>query len=98
MKVYQSQFIFPIVGGKKLEVKRLFIKKNGYIIDIACSKGANYPLDKIDWNSCDTDIDSKENIIEIQVKDLALYTHWPQHTKEFWDLLDKGVVFERSGR
>jgi len=23
---------------------------------------------------------------EIQARDLALYTHWPVHTKEFWDL------------
>jgi hypothetical protein len=28
-------------------------------------------------------------VIEIQAKDLALYTHWPVHTKEFWDLLDE---------
>ena len=26
---------------------------------------------------------------KVRVKDLALYTHWPQHTKEFWDLLNE---------
>jgi len=29
------------------------------------------------------------NIIEIETQDLALYTHWPRHTKEFWDLLNE---------
>jgi hypothetical protein len=28
-------------------------------------------------------------LIEIQSKDLALYTHWPVHTQEFWDLLNE---------
>jgi len=89
MKVYQSQFIFPIVGGKKLEVKRLFIKwASGCSKDIACSKGAKDNYRSFLFANIDTEKDSKENIIEIQVKDLALYTHWPVHTKEFWDLLD----------
>jgi hypothetical protein len=28
------------------------------------------------------------NLTEVQAKDLALYTHWPVHTKEFWDPLN----------
>jgi hypothetical protein len=24
-----------------------------------------------------------------RARDLALYTHWPVHTKEFWDLLNE---------
>jgi hypothetical protein len=26
---------------------------------------------------------------KVRVQDLALYTHWPVHTKEFWDLLNE---------
>jgi kynurenine formamidase len=26
---------------------------------------------------------------KVRAQDLALYTHWPQHTKEFWDLLNE---------
>jgi hypothetical protein len=29
------------------------------------------------------------NLTEVQAKDLALYTHWPVHTKEFWELLNE---------
>jgi len=55
----------------------LAIIKNGYVIDIACSSkhfiGGYLPL----------------YLATIQAKDLALYTHWPVHTKEFWDLLNE---------
>jgi hypothetical protein len=69
----------------------LAIRKNGYIIDIACSsknygmlseKGVPGPI----YNPFSKS-NIWDNIIEIQVQDLALYTHWPVHTKEFWDLL-----------
>jgi len=32
---------------------------------------------------------SEKEKIKTQAKDLALYTHWPVHTKEFWDLLNE---------
>ena len=72
----------------------LIIQKNGFVIDIACSNKNLRMFSKIlqpknsqlnpfsksnDW----------DNVIEVQVQDLALYTHWPVHTKEFWDLLDE---------
>jgi hypothetical protein len=31
----------------------------------------------------------KKKTIEVRARDLVLYTHWPVHTKEFWDLLNE---------
>ena len=31
----------------------------------------------------------KKAQVKVRARDLALYTHWPQHTKEFWDLLNE---------
>ena len=68
----------------------LAIIKNGYVIDIACSS-KHYDL--YSKESCvskrDLFIEFGETATKIQFKDLALYTHWPRHTKEFWDLLNE---------
>jgi len=90
VKVYQSQY---------MEVKKLYIKKNdGYIINIACSERGSsrvYPTHvEIEGPQISSTPLSNQTLLdcsvdEIQVKDLALYTHWPQHTKEFWDLLNE---------
>jgi len=63
----------------------LAVIKNGFVIDIACSeKGKGLQLMRRPsyfisyWGIAPT---------KVKAKDLALYTHWPQHTKEFWDLL-----------
>ncbi len=90
VKVYLSQY---------MDVKKLFVKKTDGYINIACSHGpvprapfGSWPgtgwMGKLDlqmfsaWSRC-----PGVSVNEIQVKDLALYTHWPQHTKEFWKLL-----------
>jgi DNA-binding XRE family transcriptional regulator len=65
-------------------VSYLAIEKNEFVTDIACSNkiaalfSGRYFLGK-GWR----------NIFEVQAQDLALYTHWPVHTKEFWDLLNE---------
>jgi hypothetical protein len=81
----------------------LAVIKNGLVIDIACSKKWSHFWGPF-WIVRDgaRDLFSKktrfvrsskglQQTAEIQVKaqDLALYTHWPQHTKEFWDLLNE---------
>ena len=65
-------------------VSYLAIEKNEFVTDIACSNkiaalfsGRYFP--RKGWR----------NIFEVQAQDLALYTHWPVHTKEFWDLLNE---------
>jgi hypothetical protein len=66
----------------------LAVIKNGYIV--ACSS-KHYDL--YSKESCvskrDLFIEFGETATKIQFKDLALYTHWPRHTKEFWDLLNE---------
>ena len=68
----------------------LAIMKNGFVIDIACSKKKSGMIFE---ESCvskrDLFIEFGETATKIQVQDLALYTHWPVHTKEFWDLLNE---------
>jgi hypothetical protein len=59
--------------------KRIATKIKGYSIDCSCKKRENSSLYNSNWIK----------VIEIQAKDLALYTHWPVHTKEFWDLLNE---------
>ena len=71
------------------EISYLAVIKNGLVIDIACSDkdGQVAMFSKEDdplFSEKDFFVD---NSIEVQTKDLALYTHWPIHTKEFWDLL-----------
>ena len=72
------------------------IIKKGLIIDIACSKkGAGMyseilPLSSVDLFNLKTHPLLGDLVItEVKARDLALYTHWPIHTKEFWDLLNE---------
>jgi len=73
----------------------LAIRKNGYVIDIACSNKNSLMYDySDDYQPSPSQNPFFKNsnwikVIEIQAKDLALYTHWPVHTKEFWDLLNE---------
>jgi len=80
-------------------VEYLAIIKSGYVIspysrviDIACSEKDSAK----GWRELFSEKTRigrvQETATKIQVQDLALYTHWPIHTKEFWDLLDEGVV------
>ena len=65
----------------------LSIIKNGIIIDIACSeKNARMLSEENNVKLSEDDIVLNSYIIKVQLKDLALYTHWPQHAKEFWNL------------
>jgi hypothetical protein len=73
----------PSINGRGL-TSYLAIEKNEFVTDIACSNkiaalfsGRYFP--RKGWR----------NIFEVQAQDLALYTHWPVHTKEFWDLLNE---------
>ena len=66
----------------------LAVIKNGYVVDIACSeKGTKMysEKDQVSYVSLKEKFDSTK----VQAQDLALYTHWPVHTKEFWDLLNE---------
>ena len=74
-KIYQYGF-----GG----LSYLAIIKNECFIDIACSANAGIMFGKININ-----VLSEKEKIKTQAKDLAVYTHWPVHTKEFWDLLNE---------
>jgi hypothetical protein len=71
----------------------LAVIKNGYIVDIACSDKNYESAGMYSEESCvskrDLFIEFGETVTKIQFKDLALYTHWPRHTKEFWDLLNE---------
>ena len=58
--------------------------KNGLVTDIACSK-----VQSLDLALGDSTFSCPAARTKVKVKDLALYTHWPQHTKEFWDLLNE---------
>jgi len=86
MKVELIQF-------RSLGVDFLAVIKNELVINIACS-------DKDGASTLGESFLPGEIIAEeaetfwgkplIQARDLALYTHWPVHTKEFWDLLARG--------
>jgi hypothetical protein len=70
------------------EIHYIAVIKNGFVIDIACSekhgKGAMYSeKDRREY------IHTKKAQVKVKAQDLALYTHWPIHTKEFWDLLNE---------
>ena len=80
-----------IIYYEFLDVSYLAVIKNGLVIDIACSDkdGQASMFSKEDDRlfSENDFLGFDDNSIEVQTKDLALYTHWPIHTKEFWDLL-----------
>jgi len=70
------------------------IIKNELVIDIACSENLGKMFTENDKLSKKPFLDCIPKsrgwkLIEIQSKDLALYTHWPVHTQEFWDLLNE---------
>jgi len=70
------------------------IRKNGLVTDIACSEKNSGMFSTYFQPNPKLDPFSKKNgwgkfNWEIQPKDLALYTHWPRHTQEFWDLLNE---------
>ena len=83
----------------KLEILRyshvgvnfLAIIKKGLIVDIACSKKDSGMFSEENCVLKEDFYDSTKilNSTEVQSRDLALYTHWPVHTKEFWDLLNE---------
>jgi len=55
--------------------------KNGCIINIACSNK---------WGKMamfSERAGANKKWTKVRARDLALYTHWPVHTKEFWELL-----------
>jgi len=64
----------------------LAIMKNGFVVDIACAE-------KHGKEAMYSEKDRREYIhtkkTKVRARDLALYTHWPIHTKEFWDLLNE---------
>jgi hypothetical protein len=64
----------------------LSIIKNDFVIDIACSEkfGQGAMFSEEDQISI-----FYMTWTEVRARDLALYTHWPVHTKEFWDLLNE---------
>jgi len=89
-----------LIRYRCLGVDFLAVIKNELVIDIACS-------DKVGTSTLGEPFLSEEILradlqnyaeeeTEIQARDLALYTHWPVHTKEFWDLLDKGAGDEHT--
>jgi len=73
----------------------LAVIKNGFVVDIACSEkdagmfSEENCILKKDFYAATKKHDSTRYITKIKPKDLALYTYWPVHTKEFWDLLNE---------
>jgi hypothetical protein len=72
-------------SGPEYGANFLAVIKNGLVIDIACSS-KNYGL--YSWESR---IPKKDWVkyTKVRARDLALYTHWPVHTKAFWSLLNE---------
>jgi hypothetical protein len=78
----------------KLEILRyshvgvnfLAIIKKGYGIDIACSEKGTGMFSEKDLVTIPS---YATKWTKVRAKSLALYTHWPIHTKEFWDLLNE---------
>jgi len=86
MKPKIIKYDFANFNGYK--VAFLAIIKNGCVVDIACSNKCGQVVmysekDKTFKN------EFKKKTIEVRARDLVLYTHWPVHTKEFWDLLNE---------
>jgi beta-lactamase regulating signal transducer with metallopeptidase domain len=67
----------------------LAIIKNGYAIDIACSEKNPKMYSEKDRVTMMRLMKITEKRTKVRARDLALYTHWPIHTKEFWDLLNE---------
>ena len=63
----------------------LAIIKNGFVVDIACA--SEDPLMYFEKDQIGKEF--TKPCTEVRAKDLALYTHWPVHTKEFWELLNE---------
>jgi len=70
-------------------VSYLAIEKNEFVTDIACSNKIAALFSGRSWMTRYFPRKGWRNIFEVQAQDLALYTHWPVHTKEFWDLLNE---------
>jgi hypothetical protein len=101
----EQEVVMSLIQYRVYGVDFLAIRKNGLVIDIACSNkwrhfvGSDYWLVKD--GASKRDLFSKKTrftatkkafqtaTIQVKAQDLALYTHWPQHTKEFWDLLNE---------
>jgi hypothetical protein len=78
-----------IIYYEFLDVSYLAVIKNGFVIDIACCSeeiGFGNDLNKKRIQGINIFLSEE---IKVRARDLALYTHWPQHTKEFWDLLNE---------
>jgi hypothetical protein len=71
------------------ELSYLAVIKNGYIVDIACSSKYAGMFSEKDQALKNTYVSLEWTKVKAKAKDLALYTHWPVHTKEFWDLLNE---------
>jgi hypothetical protein len=79
-----------IIYYEFLDVSYLAVIKNGFVIDIACSKkDARMLSEESNVKLSEDEVILNRYITKIQSKDLALYTHWPVHTKEFWELLNE---------
>ena len=72
------------------KIHYIAVIKKGLIISVACSENSG-PMynESSPFLSIAAAMSVGWKLIEVQVQDLALYTHWPVHTKEFWDLLNE---------
>ena len=70
-------------------VNYLTIIKNGFATDIACAEKNARMISESNVKLSEDEAVSNRCISKIQARDLALYTHWPVHTKEFWGLLNE---------
>jgi hypothetical protein len=78
-----------VISYEILGVSYLAIRINNIcIINIACSEEIGFGNDLNKKRIQGINIFLSEEI-KVRARDLALYTHWPQHTKEFWDLLNE---------
>jgi hypothetical protein len=79
----------PEIFYSESEIEYIAIIEDGFITDIACSSKDSVMWDKVSIRQNDFMIDIDSYSKKLQAQDLALYTHWPVHTKEFWDLLNE---------
>ena len=79
----------PEIFYSESEIEYIAIIEDGFITDIACSSKDSVMWDKVSIRQNDFMIDIDSYSKKLQAQDLALYTHWPIHTKEFWDLLNE---------
>ena len=79
----------PEIFYSESEIEYIAIIEDGFITDIACSSKDSVMWDKVSIRQNDFMIDIDSYSKKLQAQDLALYTHWPRHTKEFWDLLNE---------